>query len=205
MNSERPSLKDLILKDHILGIITAVLFAIGLAAVAWVLMRNWSSSRNFEKMGNVECVRKHHNRTFSDPDMEGAMAMDKTYRVFENYYQCNPISRDDVVLFRYSAHQPPVPRIVRGLPGDTFAMEETEEHKWTIAINGQKVQGPDAHPYIIFSETTPPLKTYQDSRKGVLGPDEYILLSNQPPGHADSGNLGVIKKGQIAARIFPID
>ena len=93
-------------------------------------------------------------------------------------------------------------RWVRGLPGDKYTLTENTEKKgrWDILINGEKVKGAGGD-YFIESNTVPPLKTYELSRGGVLRPDEYILLSNTPPGLSDSSNLGLVSKKALLGKV----
>lgn len=192
------------LKDKLLNTITMFLFIVGAGCIVWVLMKNWSTVKSTGEMGNLDCVREKVVETINDPHMEKAIPGGTNMRVFLNYYNCNPVSREDLVWFRFSDSIKPVVRIVKAVPGDRYELQKLDDKKWSININGQPVEA-EGQKYFVESNSVPPLKTYEISRKGVLRENEFILLSSNPPGLTDSSNLGLVKPEKLVGRVFSME
>lgn len=189
-------------KDKLLTAFTALLFLTGVGTIGWVLYSSYFMKEKIDTMGQVSCVTDQKMITMQDADLSGLVEKGDVLKVLIGYYNCNDIGEGDLVYFRISPPIEPVVKIVYGLPGDTFEVMETDiEAEWHIKINGSLVMAGD-RPYFIKSRHTPPLKTYQISRDGVLGKDEYIILSNVPPGLSDSSNLGIVKRKAFEGRVF---
>lgn len=189
-------------KDKLLTIFTAILFLTGLGTISWVLYSSYFLKEKINTMGQIGCVTSQKMITMSDADLSGLVERGEVLKVLIGYYNCNEIHLGDMVYFRISPPIEPVVKIVYGRPGDHFEVIETDiEAEWNISINDSLVMAGDK-PYFIRSRHTPPLKTYQISRNGILGPDEYIILSNVPPGISDSSNLGIVKKKAFEGRVF---
>lgn len=189
-------------KDKLLTVFTALLFLTGVGTIGWVLYSSYFMKEKIDTMGQVSCVTDQKMITMQDADLSGLVEKGDVLKVLIGYYNCNDINDGDLVYFRISPPIEPVVKIVYGLPGDTFEVMETDiEAEWHIKINGSLVMAGD-RPYFIKSRHTPPLKTYQISRNGVLGKDEYIILSNVPPGLSDSSNLGIVKRKAFEGRVF---
>ncbi len=190
-------------KDKLLNTITIGLFTLGLLCVAYVVISNVLKNRETKNIGNMDCVKETKIVTVQDEHMSGLFEKNASAQILENFYNCNEVRRGDFAWYRFSPQIDPVIRIVKGLPGDKYMLTEytdkEKKGKWTISINGETVKNNDQE-YYIQSNTVPPLKTYELSRGGVLGPDEYILLSNVPPGLSDSSNLGLIDKKSLAGK-----
>lgn len=190
-------------KDRWLNTITIGLFAIGVICVVYVLTSSYSRKRSQETTGNLDCVKETSILTANDEFMSGVVKKGENIKVLENFYNCNEVSRGDLAWYRFSNQIAPVVRTVRGLPGDKYTLTQTPDKKdaWKISINGEDITAPDGL-YYIYSNSVPPLKTYEISRGGILLADEYILLSNVSPGLSDSSNLGLIRKKDLAGKVL---
>src|SRR5690348_7256404 len=68
--------------------------------------------------------------------------------------------RGDTVSYRFSPNQEPVPRIVRGIPGDRFELLPDEAHgAWNLKINGELIMSGD-QPYFFGGKDKPTLALY---------------------------------------------
>jgi len=190
-------------KDKFLNTVTIGLFALGLLCVGYVLISNYLKKKETREVGNLDCVQETRQIQVLDDHMAGVFTKDQMAPAMTNFYNCNNVQRGEYVLFQFSEQIPPVIRVVRGIPGDRYNLTEDTEKKgrWNIAINGEAVKTLDGGNYFIDSNTVPPLKTYELSRGGVLGPDEHILLSLTPPGLSDSSNLGLVKKKNLVGKV----
>jgi hypothetical protein len=191
-------------KDKWLNTISIGLFVIGLACVGYVLISNFIKKRELANLGNLDCVTATDLARVEDEHMSGVFEKGETLKVLTGFYNCNEAKRGEIAWFRFSEHISPVARFIRGLPGDKYALTENPAKKgqWTLSINGEQVKA-GSEIYYLESNTVPPLKTYEISRGGVLRPDEYILLSNKPPGLSDSSNLGLINKKALVGKVIP--
>ncbi len=189
-------------KDKLLNTVTISLFVLGALCVLYVILSNYLKKRETAKIGNMDCVKETKLIAVGDEHMEGLFSKGSQVSVLDNFYNCNDVKRGEYALYRFSPQIDPVVRTVQGVPGDRYSLTEDTAQKgsWKISINGEpvKVNGQD---YYIQSNTVPPLKTYELSRGGVLGADEYILLSNVPPGLSDSSNLGLINKKDLVGKV----
>lgn len=190
-------------KDKTINNITLTLGAFGIACILYVVASNLYKAHQRSLFGNLDCVKENQSVTVNDDFMASRFKKGEAVTVAINFYNCNEVKRNDLVLFQFSEQIAPVLRIVRGLPGDHYALEPSpdDKQKWGLAINGEKILAPDGKPFLLSSESVPPLKTYELSRRGVLMPDEYIILATEPPGLSDSTNLGLIHKASLIGRV----
>lgn len=194
------------LKDRLLGGLTVFLVGVGVLCIGYVLYQNISQKNEISKYGNLACVSESYLEKNKDAALDGFISIGKQLKVFKDYYKCNQLERNHAVLFQFSKSIPPVVRIVRGVPGDKYDVVKVEgaEDQWLIKINGQDVPAADG-PFFIQSKIIPPLKTYAESRKGVLKDGEFILFSNKAPSISDSSNLGLVRPKEIVGRVIEFD
>lgn len=183
------------------------LFTLGLGCFAYVLIVNLMKTNEKKKIGNVNCV-KESLRIFANDDlMTEILKKGQPATLLTHFYKCNPVKKNDLVYFRFSEHIDPVIRIVKGVPGDRYQLVEDKSRKgqWTISINGELILDGSSpgQPYLMASNSVPPLKTYELSRGGLLREDEYIVLSTRSPSLSDSTNLGLISKNSFVGKVVP--
>ena len=187
------------MNDKLLNGATIFLFFLGVGCIIYVLFDSYSQESEFDKLGNVSCVKSTDIIVSNDATMAGLIELNARVKVYRGYYGCNMVERGDMVLFQFSKSIPPVVRIIYGLPGDKFKLTKNAADQWRIDINGTVVSG-SAGEYTIASNSIPPLKTYEISRRGVLKENEYILFADQSPAISDSSNLGIITKDKIVGK-----
>ena len=189
-------------KDKWLNTITILMFVVGLLCVGYVLISNYLNKQSVAASGNLNCVKDSVIVATNDEYMSGVIEKGEKIKILTNFYNCNDVRRGDIAWYQFSNQIEPVARTVWGLPGDNYSLTEDSSKKgyWRISINGQEVTT-NSEPYYIYSNSVPPLKTYELSRGGVLLADEYILLSNRSPGLSDSSNLGLIHKKELIGKV----
>lgn len=190
-------------KDKWLNAVTIGLFVVGTLCIIYVVVSNMMKSRQISKIGNMACVKQTQILPVNDEHMTGVADKGTNVSIYDDFYNCNEVKHGDLVYYRFSDQIEPVVRVVHGIPGDRYSLTENADKKgsWFISVNGQNVKAQTGEDYLIESNTVPPLKTYELSRGGILGPDEYILLSAKPPGLSDSSNLGLINKKNLVGRV----
>lgn len=190
--------------DRALLIISILLFVIGVGCIGYVLLtrtKNQGTVATGSVSGNLECISETEDFIATDTHMSGIVEIEGSIRVAKGYYNCNDPERGDLVLVKFGKNLAPVVRILEGVPGDKFTLDllAGQTKYWTIDIDGQRVmRGSD--PYFIKNNLQPPLKTLVDSGFGTLKKNQFLVLSNIPPGMSDSGNLGIIKRNQLIGR-----
>jgi signal peptidase I len=149
------------------------------------------------------CPGKEIEFTSPDTYMRGLIGENEIVNVILNYYNCNSIERDDLVLYRYSEFDDPVIRKVVAIQGDEFHLEETPEsdYGWQIYINKKKLKDIEDRDYTFGGAEKPPLALFEEQRKGVVGDGEVILLSSVRPGDKDSGYFGLVSVKDIVGKV----
>lgn len=190
--------------DRILASLTVVLAVLGLATLGWVMYKNFFVSTRTE-IGETSCVKESLPGRMTDGQMPGLLNVGREFKVLLNFYACNPIKRGDLVYFRFSESIEPAIRSVVGLPDDLFEVvqDTAEPRRYFVKINGQFVTVNELQ-YYFLSDVTPPLKTYELSRRGRLGAKEYIILTNVPNGITDSSNFGLVRANEFTGRVLPL-
>lgn len=120
--------------------------------------------------------------------------------LLKGYYKCNEPKLGDIIAFNASGYADPVIKVVKAVPGDTFALSKTEEGNRLI-INGKVAQTFDGTPYTLSDNRYKFLKMYEDGFKGIVPADAYILLGNVPSGSIDSIFYGFIARRHLIGKI----
>lgn len=149
------------------------------------------------------CPGPDEKRKMTDGFMKGILEKDQEYTLATNWYWCNQLERNDLVLLKFAPGLDPVVRRAIGIPGDKFQVTFDKKNKnWNLKINGKLIMS-EEKPYFFGAEMPPPLKLLEESRKGVLQNREFIMLSTFPPGDADSGRLGVVNLNDALGKVKP--
>jgi len=125
-------------------------------------------------------------------------------KAFFGYYKCNEVKRGDVVLYSYAGNEVPLIKIVKGIPGDSFKLkevEEVEQDKWQILINGEVLKNSEGIPYVVSGKRYEMLSIYERSYKSKIPEDAYLLLGDLPSGTTDSTRFGLIGKQDIPGKV----
>lgn len=147
------------------------------------------------------CEIQKDSATVTDRLMAGILEPGVPYTILKNFYACHPVESGDVVYYRYSANFPPVPRIVRGIPGDRFKiLKDASRNAWNIQVNSRTLMF-NRKPYFFGIEAPPTLAVYEKTFNGVLPQNVFILFSNVPPGELDSANFGVMSLGDLVGKV----
>jgi hypothetical protein len=152
------------------------------------------------------CPGEVLRRKANDPRMKGVLEPETPIQITLNFYACNPIERDDLVLFRFHFDQEPVIRMARGIPGDRFnVLPDESTGRWKIEINGKLLKLKDGSTIIFGANGThPPLLTAARERDHRLAENEVILLSNATVGQLDSRNIGLISLYDVVGKVIPL-
>lgn len=100
-----------------------------------------------------------------------------------------PVRRDDLIIFRTGAHEQPVIKIAKGLPGDRFAVDQDDGF---IIVNDAVLENSAGAAYRLPVSQRAMLRAYQDGYGGVIPADTYLLLGDGANNVIDSARLGLI-------------
>jgi signal peptidase I len=131
--------------------------------------------------------------------LQGLVEDGQTVRVFLNYYGCNEIQRNDLVLYSFAGREAPLIKIVRGIPGDKLNLQQTEGG-WHILINDAILKNSQGISYLIFGQGHRMLTLYQ----GKIPSGAYLILANLPGGGMDSTHFGLASREEILGKAAQI-
>jgi signal peptidase I len=114
---------------------------------------------------------------------------------------CTPITRGALVVFTTSADRnAPVIKHAVGLPGDTFAVSDDG----AVDINHVETTVPSGKPYRLTRHGVTMLSLYTNDYHGVIPPNSYLLLGDDPAGDLDSSRLGLISLSMIVGVVTSV-
>lgn len=140
------------------------------------------------------------------PDLylPGILELGAPFTIEKNWYNCHPPKDGEVVALKVAQNLPPVYRVIRGVPGDHFAVERDSTGKrWNLRVNGDVIQDHDGALYFFGGTAPPTLQLYVEPRGGVLREGEVIVLATRSPGNMDSAALGVMSTLDLIGRVSP--
>lgn len=103
------------------------------------------------------------------------------------------IGRGMLVIFRTGARQRPVIKIVRGVPGDRFAVGA----EGALIVNNKELRNSADAPYALPSAARQMLESYARAYNGIIPADTYLLLGDGGRGLIDSTRLGLIHRSDF--------
>lgn len=102
------------------------------------------------------------------------------------------IKRGDLAVFRTGARDKPVIKIIRALPGDHFSVKGG-----AIRVNKEDLTTSAGVPFHLAERRTGILTLYEERYGGVIPPDTYLMLGDNPAGALDSSRIGLIHRSDI--------
>ena len=87
------------------------------------------------------------------------------------------------------------------MPGDQFRLADTGS-RWRILINGKILTNAQSVPYEISENGYSVLSLYERDYRGMIPPNDYLILGNLPTGSLDSSQFGLIDKSDILGRVL---
>jgi signal peptidase I len=155
------------------------------------------------KAGGGKCPTVTTTKTVHGSSLAGFIENGQKITVKEGYYECHPVLRDDVVIYRY-AGTTPIIKIVKGIAGDSFALQPISSGKYYIVINGQLAQNSDGQPYVIGQDQYEMLSLYVRDFRGAIPRNALLIMGNLPGGSSDSSVFGLVDKGDLIGKVTRI-
>jgi signal peptidase I len=98
------------------------------------------------------------------------------------------VRRGDLVIFRTGAHEQPVIKIAKGLPGDRFGVDGDG----FVIVNDAILENSVGAAYLLPAPQRSMLRAYRDDYGGAIPADTYLLLGDAANSMIDSARLGLI-------------
>lgn len=124
-------------------------------------------------------------------------------RALFGYYERNEIQRGDIVLYSYAGNEAPLIKIIKGVPGDKFNLQQTEGG-WHILINGKVLTNSENQPYLLNQRAYNMLSLYERDYQGIIPANAYLILGNLVGGGLDSTRFGLVHRDDILAKAEPL-
>ena len=109
-----------------------------------------------------------------------------------------PLSRGEILVLRTDSNKLPLIKGLRALPGDSLAVKDGK-----IIINGEPTTNSQGVPYQLPKGKAAMIELYANDYKGVIPPDSYLVMGENPAGSTDSTQFGLIGSEAIIGKIVP--
>lgn len=176
------------------GICIAVIVIAELVVFAYLKFNNKS-----EKF-NLTCVSEQADEIVRGQSLSGVIEEGQTVKLLKDFYNCNQVRRGDVIAYNLSGRTEPIIKIVKGLPGDEFKLEQNQRGGYNIIINNQILTVSTGAPYELAAGRQKMLELYIHDYNGVIPPDAYLIFGNLPSGSLDSTRFGLVGKEGIIGK-----
>lgn len=170
-------------------------FAVAATAAAIIVLAAW-----FRTSGRT-CPVEIAKRTVSGSSLEGVLNSGDEVWIEMGYYACRPVKRGDIVAYHYGGNERPIVKIVRGIPGDAFALEPAERGGTYLLVNNGRLQDDAGTFYILDAHQARIIGLYVRDYHGVIPADSYLLLGSASAASLDSRQFGLAAKMDILGRV----
>ncbi len=107
-----------------------------------------------------------------------------------------PFLRGEVVVLATNSNALPLIKSLRGLPDDRFLVQADQ-----IVVNGDVLTNSEGLLYQLSKARAAMLTLYEHDYHGVIPPDTYLVLGENPTGTLDSSRFGLISRDAIIGRV----
>ena len=155
---------------------------------------------SFLSFNKEQCPIQVEERIVSGGSLSGLIESGSTVKILFGYYNCHEIKREDVVVLRHTGSKNPVIKIVKGLPKDTFGLQEVD-FGWNILVNNRVLTNSKDSPYLVTGNRYKMLSLYKKDYGESLPKHTYLILGNVTSGSLDSTRFGLIDKSDILGKV----
>ncbi|MBI3011310.1 MAG: signal peptidase I [Candidatus Omnitrophica bacterium] len=162
------------------------------------------SPTGFDTRSETPCRVEAEERTVRGISLEPFIHHGQSVTILRGYYACHPVARGDLVVYRYAGHATPILKVVKAIPGDTFALEPAEDGTGVrLTINGQLAKTSQGIPYTMDERNSRMLALYARDYHGVIPEQAVLILGNQPGGSLDSIRFGLVGQRELLGKAEP--
>lgn len=151
------------------------------------------------KQGLSECPLSIEHFVVRGDSMSPFIVPNEEVSALFGYYDCNPIKREDVVLYDYPGNDNFLIKFVKAVPGDQWSLKE-DGGRYIITVNGEILVNAEGEQYSLPESSARMIRLYTDDYP-VIPADAYLLLGNRVDGSLDSTHFGLVGKDSIVAKV----
>lgn len=123
-------------------------------------------------------------------------------KIYPNYYKCNAPQKGDIVYYEHGQAGAGYLRIIRAVPGDRVKLQpDADKRGWNLIVNDSVLMHDDKPYYFGLHGVNPVLNLYIRNAEKIMGANELILFSSNPPGFNDSGLFGLYSVSSIRGKV----
>jgi signal peptidase I len=162
----------------------------------WMVLQN--RHKEMESAG-VQCPVSLKEMIVQGYSMYPFIEPGETVRALFGYYGCHDVSRNDVVLYRYSGNENLLIKFIRAVPGDRWRLDKNEVG-YNIIVNDSIVLNSEEKLYLIADASIKMLQLYVKDYP-TIPENTYLLLGDKTDGTLDSTAFGLVGKDDIMAKV----
>lgn len=148
----------------------------------------------------ARCPITKEKREVQGNSLTGVLEGGTMITLLRGYYACHAPELNDIIAFRAAGYDEPVIKVLRGMPGDEFDLQQSDAGNHLL-LNGQVLVTATGKPYSMTDNQAKFFKTFVDRYQGSIPRDHYMILGEVPGGSADSIFYGLIDTGQLIGKI----
>lgn len=152
--------------------------------------------------GDLTCVDKQAEKIVRGQSLEGLLNDGEKVQVLYNYYNCNEIKRNDIIIYNYIEKNQPseIIKTIKAIPGDTIVLRDNETGTRNILVNDEILKTSTGEPYVLSANKKTMIALHINDYNGVIPPNNYVILGNLANGSIDSIKFGFVKKDNIIGK-----
>ena len=108
-----------------------------------------------------------------------------------------PLTHGVVVLFRSDSMDIPLIKAVRGIPGDLLGVRDGQ-----VIVNNAVVRNSEGQTYRLSAGRAAMIDLYAHDYGGVILPEMYLVMGEDPAGTTDSSRFGLVRRDQIIGKVI---
>lgn len=166
------------------------IFLIFLIIAAVVLFFIFFSKNNFAG----ELVGQKSEFTINGSSMQPMFLHGEVVNVIKDYYKENEVKRDDVVLFKHSANENFLIKIVKATDEDFLEIKDKN-----LVINGKVMKNSVGQNYSFQANELKMLGLY--IKEGHLPKDTVFVFGDNTDGSKDSRKFGAVPESYIVGKV----
>ncbi|TVR82294.1 MAG: signal peptidase I [Chitinophagaceae bacterium] len=145
---------------------------------------------------NPDCIEAFETYRVSGQSMSGIVEEGEKVLLAKGFYKCNPVERDDIVLYDYAGSDIPLIKSVKGLPGDSIQLKNGILH-----INGEAIKTASGNFYKPDSQAMTMLNLYINRHNQIIPARAFLLLGSKS-NTLDSGSFGWVSQRNLIGKVF---
>jgi signal peptidase I len=140
---------------------------------------------------NIQQVQKIVNGNSMEPMIKNG----EEITMLENYYSCNPVQKDDIVIHNYAGSNNPVIKKVYATSSDYVDIQDNK-----LLINGWIMKNSASQEYTFSKNEINMLSLYIDN--GHIPANSYFIFGDNTQYSTDSRKFGAVSKDDFLGKVL---